>query len=67
MPSISIKLVCPRCFQIARSTNSQHYLICGYCNCRMVPAPDRCPRPLYRDHVAPLEPSLEDLNRSLDE
>lgn len=75
MPKESLKLVCPQCYQIARSTLSTHYVICGYCMKRMVPAPDRPyivpsrhSNDLFPTDVdAPPEPSLEDLNRSLDD
>lgn len=41
MPKESIKLICPQCFQIVRSTYSNHCVVCGYCMKRMVPAPRR--------------------------
>lgn len=39
LASSSRKYVCPGCFRIARTTSRDTWLICGYCNARMVYAP----------------------------
>ena len=35
----SIKLICPKCFQVARVTSKYTLLMCGRCCCDMVKAP----------------------------
>ncbi|AXF52331.1 MAG: RimK-related lysine biosynthesis protein [Inoviridae sp.] len=41
LPRQSYKLVCPVCFQIARSTDSHPALMCSRCNVAMKIAPPR--------------------------
>lgn len=58
----SRKYICPKCYQIARSTAARPFLVCGYCNIAMHHVP---PQDVSRLELPP-ESSLEDLNRGLD-
>lgn len=63
--SNSKKLVCPLCFQIARSTDPDPQLVCMRCMVPMKIAPSRRSAPPAAPELPP-EPSQEDINRSLD-